>query len=96
MPTIIAPRPRSNGTPPGRGLDLTARGSTVGVRFDNVDVSYGAHVADTYLEITFAGRDAPLAELVIQAELSANASPLRLAPGRWLSHEPGGAGRLDS
>jgi hypothetical protein len=63
-------------------LDLTARGSTVGLRFDKVDVSYGAHVADTYLEITVAGRDsAPPVELVIQAELSADASPLRLDSG---------------
>ena len=57
-------------------LDLTARGGTVGVRFDKVDVSHGAHVADTYLEITAAGRDAPSAELVIQAELAADAAPL--------------------
>ena len=57
-------------------LDLTARTGTVGVRFDRVDVSHGAHVADTYLEITAAGRDAPPAELVIQAELAADAAPL--------------------
>jgi hypothetical protein len=57
-------------------LDLTARSGTVGVRFDRVDVSHGAHVADTYLEITAAGRDAPPAELVIQAELAADAAPL--------------------
>lgn len=62
-------------------LDLTARGSTVGVRFDRVNVSNGTQVADTYLEITVTGRDAPPAALVIQAELSADASPLSLDNG---------------
>ena len=62
-------------------LDLTARGSTVAVRFDKVDVSRGAHVADTYREIAVAGRDTPPAELVIQAELAADASALRLDSG---------------
>jgi hypothetical protein len=62
-------------------LDLTARSGTVGVRFDRVDVSYGTHVADTYLEIAAVGRDALPAELVIQAELSADASPLQLDSG---------------
>ena len=62
-------------------LDLTAGGSIVAVRFDKVDVPHGAHVADTYLEITAAGRDAPPAGLVIQAELSADAPPLSLDSG---------------
>ena len=62
-------------------LDLTARGSTAGVRFEKVDVSYGAQVADTYLELSVAGRDAAPAELVIQAELSADAAPLEFDGG---------------
>ena len=57
-------------------LDLTARSGTVGVRFDKVGVPHGAHVADTYLEIIAAGRDAPSVDLVIQAELAADAAPL--------------------
>ena len=62
-------------------LDLTVTGGTVGVRFDKVDVPYGTHIADTYLEITATGREAPPAELVIQAELSADASPLKFDSG---------------
>jgi hypothetical protein len=62
-------------------LDLTASSSTVGVRFNEVDVSHGAHVADTYLEFAAAGRDPHPAELVIQAELAANAAPLELDSG---------------
>ena len=62
-------------------LDLAVRSGTVGVRFDKVGVSHGAHVADTYLEVTVAGHDASPAELVIQAELSADASPLGLDSG---------------
>ncbi len=57
-------------------LDLTARGSTVAVRFDKVDVTSGAHIADTYLELAVAAHDTPPAELVIQAELAADAAPL--------------------
>jgi hypothetical protein len=57
-------------------LDLTVRSGTVGVRFDKVNVSNGAHVADTYLEISATGRDEIPAELVIQAELAADAAPL--------------------
>jgi hypothetical protein len=57
-------------------LDLTVRGGLVGVRFDKVDVSYGAHIAATYLEIAATGREALPAELVIQAELSSDAAPL--------------------
>lgn len=57
-------------------LDLTARGSTVGVRFDRVQVSSGLQVADTYLQLAVAGHDAPPTELVIQAELAASAAPL--------------------
>jgi hypothetical protein len=68
-------------------LDLAARDGTVGVRFDNVNVPEGAHVADTYLEIAMAGRDAPPAELVIQAELSVDAAPLSLDRGD-LSRRP--------
>jgi hypothetical protein len=62
-------------------LDLTARSGTVGVRFNKVEVSYGAHVADTYLEFTAAGRDPRPAELVIQAELTGDAAPLDLDSG---------------
>ena len=57
-------------------LDLAASSGTVGIRFDKVNVSAGAHVADTYLELTVAGHDAAAANLVIQAELAADAPPL--------------------
>ena len=68
-------------------LDLAAKGGTVGVRFDKVNVSSGAHLAETYLEVTVAGRNASEAELVVQAELSADASPLAVDRGD-LSHRP--------
>jgi hypothetical protein len=62
-------------------VDLTARSGTVGVRFDRLAVPYGTHIADTYLEIIATGRDATPAELVIQAELSADAAPLSFDSG---------------
>ena len=68
-------------------LDLGERGSTVGVRFDKVAVSYGAQVANTYLELTVAGGEAPPAELVIQGELSADAASLEFG-SRDLSQRP--------
>jgi hypothetical protein len=68
-------------------LDLTVRGGFVGVRFDKVDVSYEAHIADTYLEIAATGREALPAELVIQAELSSDAAPLEFDSGD-LSRRP--------
>ena len=68
-------------------LDLTVRGGLVGVRFDQVDVSYEAHIADTYLEIAATGREALPAELVIQAELSSDAAPLEFGSGD-LSRRP--------
>ena len=86
-------------------LDLTARGSTVGVRFDKMDISYGAHIADTYLELLVTGHEAPPAELVIQAELSADAAPLGFDSGDLsrrrrttasVSWHPNGVGRQRS
>ena len=68
-------------------LDLTVAGSEVGIRFDKVEVSSGAHLAATYLEAAVAGRDASRTDLVIQAELSGNAAPLGLESGD-LSRRP--------
>jgi hypothetical protein len=68
-------------------LDLTVRGGLVGVRFDKVDVSYEARIADTYLEIAATGRETLPAELVIQAELSSDAAPLQFDGGD-LSRRP--------
>ena len=62
-------------------LDLAAASGTVAVRFDHMDIANSAHLAETYLEVTLAGHAASPAELVIQAELSADPRPLGLDNG---------------
>ena len=67
--------------PPYRGLRIAGEERAVGIRFEKVNVSKGAHIANSYLQLTAAYLESQPATLDIQGELSANAPPLKFDMG---------------
>src|SRR5882762_4585004 len=60
---------------------MTAEYSATGIRFEKLDLPKGAHIADSYLELTAAHPETQPTTLEIQGELSVNAAALKFEKG---------------
>ncbi len=67
--------------PPFDALYMAAKGNSIGIHFDKLNVPQGAHIANAYLEFMTAQPDSQPTALEIQAELSGNAPALKFEKG---------------